>query len=70
MAEQSCRFMLWQQAVAAGENSTAKRLAQQGVRELRKLEKDFDSYWPVRNKATPKHCSPFLQWRVEDYQTT
>jgi hypothetical protein len=70
MAEQSCRFMLWQQAVAAGENSTAKRLAQQGVRELRKLEKDFDSYWPLRNKATPKHCSPFLQWRVEDYQTT
>jgi hypothetical protein len=70
MAEQSCRFMLWQQAVAAGEKSTAKRLAQQGVRELRKLEKDFDSYWPLRNKATPKHCSPFLQWRVEDYQTT
>jgi hexosaminidase len=70
MAEQSCRFMLWQQAVAAGEKSTAKRLAQQGVRELRILEKDFDSYWPSRNKATPKHCSPFLQWRVEDYQTT
>jgi hexosaminidase len=67
MAEQSCRFMLWQQAVADEEKSMAKRLAQQGVRELRKLEKDFNSYWPLRNKATPKHCSPFLQWRIEDY---
>jgi hexosaminidase len=70
MAEQSCRFMLWQQAVAAGEKSTAKRLAQQGVRELRKLEKDFDSYWPLRNKATPKHCSPFLQWRIDELLKT
>ena len=70
MAEQSCRFMLWQQAAAAGEKSAAKLLAQQGVRELRKLEKDFNAYWPLRNKATTKHCSPFLQWRIEDYQTS
>jgi hypothetical protein len=67
MAEQSCQFMLWQQAVAAGKQSVAKVLAQQGVRELRKLEKDFNKSWPLRNKATPKHCSPFLQWRIDDY---
>jgi hexosaminidase len=67
MAEQSCRFMLWQQSVANGEWSQSKALAQQGVRELLKLEKDFNAYWPVRNKATTRHCSPFLQWRMEDY---
>jgi len=33
---------------------------------LRKLEKDFKAYWPLRNKATTKHCSPFLQWRMEE----
>jgi len=68
MAEQSCQFMLWQQAVAAKNISEAKRLAQQGVRELRKLEKDFNAYWSLRNKATPKHCTPFLRWRMEDYR--
>jgi hypothetical protein len=70
MAAQSCQFMLWQQAVAAGKKSKAKRLAQIGVRELSKLEKDFNALWPLRNKATTKHCSPFLHWRIEDYQTS
>jgi hexosaminidase len=65
MAAQSCKFMLWQQARAAGKNSEAKRLARTGIRELRKLEKDFNIYWPLRNKATPKHCSAFLKWRIE-----
>ena len=68
MAEQSCQFMLWQQAVAAGEISEAKRRAQSGLRELQKLEKDFNACWPLRNKATPKHCTPFLRWRMEDYR--
>jgi len=67
MAARSCRFMLWQKAQAAGNNSEAKRLAQTGLRELRKLDKDFNSYWPLRNKATPKHCSAFLKWRIRDY---
>ncbi|MGD0208412.1 MAG: family 20 glycosylhydrolase [Verrucomicrobiota bacterium] len=67
MAAQSCQFMLWQQAQAAGNNSEAKRLARTGIRELRKLEKDFNAYWPTRNKATPQHCSAFLQWRIRDY---
>jgi hexosaminidase len=67
MAAQSCRFMLWQQAVAAGKISAAKQLALQGIRELQKLEKDFRACWPARNKATPKNCSPFLRWRIQDY---
>jgi len=68
MAEQSCQFMRWQQAIAAGDTSEAKKLARQGIRELQTLEKDFNTGWPARNKATPKHCTPFLRWRREDYQ--
>jgi len=79
MAEQSCKFMLWQQAVAfqgrvgalrrpdAAARRPHQQMARQGIYELHKLEKDFNSYWPLRNKATTKHCSPFLQWRIEDY---
>ena len=68
MATASCNFMLWQQTVAAGNKSAAKTLAQQGLQELRKLEQDFKAYWPQRNKATPRHCTPFLRWRMEDYR--
>jgi hexosaminidase len=67
MAEQSCKFMLWQQSVAAQKKSGAKLLGKKGIHELHKLKKDFEAYWPTRNKATAKHCSPFLQWRIEDY---
>jgi len=67
MAAQSCQFMLWQQALAAGNPRLAGVLAKQGLRELQRLEKDFKAYWPRRNKATPRHCSPFLRWRMEDY---
>jgi hypothetical protein len=68
MAAQSCKFMLWQQAVAAGNILEAKRLAQTGVKELNKLQKDFNALWPLRNKATPEHCSAFLRWRMDDYR--
>jgi hexosaminidase len=83
MAAQSCRFMLWQQAVAkqgglvvSTLRSTAtedgrRRMdaaARAGIRELQKLDKDFNACWPLRNKATPKHCSEFLRWRISDYQ--
>jgi hexosaminidase len=67
MAAESCHFMRWQQAVAAGKIAVAGKLAQRGVRELQKLEKDFNAFWPLRNKATTKHCSPFLRWRMNDY---
>ena len=66
MAEQSCKYMLWQQAVAAGKGAEAKALAKQGIKELQCLEKDFNACWPLRNKATTKHCSPFLQWRIQE----
>lgn len=68
MAAQSCRFMLWQKAVAARKISEAKRLAAIGIRELKQLQKDFNLYWPLRNKATPKRCAEFLQWRIDDYR--
>jgi hypothetical protein len=68
MAAESCHFMLWQQTVATGNKAEAMRLARRGIRELQKLEKDFNAYWPLRNKATPKHCAVFLRWRMEDYR--
>jgi len=68
MAEQSCHFMLWQQAVARGKTSQARRMAKAGIAALEKLEKEFDAFWPKRNKGTTKHCSMFLQWRVADYR--
>ena len=66
MAAQSCKFMLWQQAHAAGKTSEAKKLARAGIHELRKLDREFRAYWPSRNKATPRHCSSFLKWRIRD----
>lgn len=68
MAEQSCRFMLWQQVLEGGKISEARRLAQSGIRELSKLEKDFRAFWPLRNKGTTAKCSPFLRWRINDYR--
>ena len=66
MAALSCKFMLWQQAMAAGKSSLARRMNKSGMRELKKLDKDFNAYWPLRNKGTTAKCSGFLKWRVED----
>ena len=68
MAAESCRFMLWQQAVAAGNHSKARDLAHRGVARLRDLEKRYYEYWPTRNRGTPKKYWPFLKWRLRDYQ--
>jgi hexosaminidase len=68
MAEQSCKIMLWQQALAADKSSHAAALAKIGIRELRNLEHDFAAYWPGRNKGTTEKCSPWLRWRIEDYR--
>jgi hypothetical protein len=68
MAAQSCAFMLWQDALAAGHSRLAKRLARSGIRELRKLEREFRAYWPLRNKGTTAKCSAFLAWRISDYE--
>ena len=68
MAEQSCRFMLWQRWMSAGKISEAMKAARRGLGELEALEKDFIACWSARNKATPAHCIPFLRWRKEAYQ--
>ncbi|HWY76632.1 MAG TPA: beta-N-acetylhexosaminidase, partial [Verrucomicrobiae bacterium] len=68
MAAQSCKYMLWQQALASGRETEARRLAKRAVSELIQLEEEFDAYWPTRNKGTTQKCSPFLRWRIEDYR--
>jgi hypothetical protein len=68
MAEHSCRFMLWQQAVAGGKTSQARQMAKAGIKELAQLEKDFKAFWGKRNKGTTKRCSAFLRWRMADYR--
>jgi len=68
MAMESCRIMLWQQALAAGRTGVARHLARDGIAALRELKRDFNRYWPTRNKATTAKCSAFLDWRIADYQ--
>jgi hypothetical protein len=68
MAMESCRYLLWQQALARKQRGQAGRLAAAGVRELDRLRRDFDRYWPRRNKGTAAKCVPFLDWRIEDYR--
>ena len=68
MAVQSCRIMLWQQAVVGGRDSQARRMAAAGIRALQELDRDFRAYWPLRNKGTTEKCSAFLRWRMEDYR--
>jgi hexosaminidase len=68
MAVQSCKYMLWQQALAAGRKGQASTLAKRAIAELRQLDEEFDAYWPTRNKGSTKTCSQFLKWRIEDYR--
>jgi hypothetical protein len=68
MAAQSCKIMLWQQALVARKSARAKALARSGIRELRQLDEDFRAYWPLRNKGAADKCAPFLRWRADDYQ--
>jgi len=68
MAIESCHIMLWQQTLAAGKTKTALTLAREGIRRLAAIEREFKAYWPLRNKGTTAKCSPFLQWRMDDYR--
>lgn len=68
MAVESCHFMLWQQALAAGRRPEAARLARRGARELAALDREFRAWWPRRNKGTTEKCSAFLGWRIADYR--
>jgi hypothetical protein len=66
MATQSCHIMLWQQALAAGEKTAARKLAAKTIRAIEEIEREFKTYWPLRNKGTTARCSPFLRWRIKD----
>jgi hypothetical protein len=68
LAAESCHYMLWQQAMASGRKAEAAQRARRGIQALKRLALEFDTYWPQRNKATPKHCTPFLNWRIKEYQ--
>jgi hexosaminidase len=68
MADHSCAFMLWQQTVARGKNSLAQRLARAAISDLARLDKEFNAFWPKRNKAGTGKCSVFLKWRIADYR--
>jgi hypothetical protein len=70
MAEQSCRYMLWQQTLAAGKKSEARKIAREAIRQLKQIQKDYTALWPLRNKATPKHSTPFLQWRINELHSS
>lgn len=69
MAEQSCQFMLWQQALAEGNRKQASKLARPGVRELKSIQCDLDRLWAERNKGRPLSRRPFLEWRIADYRS-
>ena len=64
MAEQSCKYMLWQQTAAAGKAKLAKELAQKNLRELAAVEKDFRRLWRLRNKG--RKFGEFFGWRREE----
>ena len=68
MAVQSCNIMLWQQALAAKRTQLARRLAKAGITALKEVHRDFNAYWPSRNKGTTARCSAFLGWRINDYR--
>ena len=68
MAAQSCKIMLWQQALAGGKAAAARAMARKGTAELAELDDDFRAYWPLRNKGTTAKCAPFLRWRADDYR--
>jgi hypothetical protein len=68
MAAESCRYMLWQQSTGASRISEAGSIARRALPALEAIKKDFNRYWPLRNKATPNKCAAFLQWRIDDYK--
>jgi hexosaminidase len=68
MAAQSCKYMLWQQALVVGRKSDARAMATRGVDELQRMDKEFSAYWPRRNKGDAGKSAAFLQWRMEDYR--
>jgi len=60
--------MLWQQRIAAGQISKADQMARRSIKELTAIRREFEEYWPLRNKATPSKSYGFLGWRIDDYR--
>lgn len=67
LAAESCHYMLWQQAISAGQKIKAQALARRARQELPRLQRDFTAVWPERYLATPAQCIPFLSWRIQEY---
>ena len=58
MAAHSCKFMLWQQAIAAGRTAVAKSMAKRNVAELQRLDEEFkrcSPYWLQAQQRHPSH---------------
>ena len=68
MAEESCRYLLWQQSLSSGRTRQAARRAKAGGQHLKQIQSDIEAYWPKRNKGMPTHCAAFLDWRMNDYR--
>jgi len=68
MAAQSCKFMLWQQSLAAGRARTVHADAKRARAELRQIQGELAMCWPTRNRGSPDKYWPFLKWRMEDYR--
>jgi hypothetical protein len=68
MAIASCRYLLWQQALAAGRSRDVDSFARAGRRELRAIRRDVERHWPLRNKGRASRTTDFLQWRLNDYE--
>jgi hypothetical protein len=54
--------------VAQGKKLRARRMAEAAIAELAALDKEFNAFWPRRNKGTAAKCSGFLRWRIADYR--
>jgi len=50
------------------QTAKADQMTRQSIKELNRIRREFDEYWPLRNKATPSKCYGFLSWRIDDYR--
>jgi hypothetical protein len=44
-------------------------MARAGIRRLQEIDRDYELYWPRRNKGTTAKSSGFLKWRTEEYRS-
>ena len=69
MAEQSCHFMLWQQAVAAGKNAVGGNIgaAEESVA-TQHLERDFQRGLAVAEQGDPETLLAVPTCGLRDYR--